>query len=419
MSSSVIESIIEVHAEEARFLSQQRCALVSAPNIALFRLATHDERLTAQLDGLYIAGATGLRYCESALDTLDAGAAFVYAAHAIERDRALQLQELFALTQRSADVRHGIAAAFGWVSPKYLRGMMPHFLGSMDALDRWVGFTTCSLHRVDPGLRRFPQLAEEHDAQVRARVFRIVGELGRREFLSDMDSAIGDDDVDCSNWAAWSAVLIGDRNRALERLGSLALEESPMRLRAFRLTMQAMALFDARAFLYQVARNPVEIRWLLRGTGLAGDPVYVPWLIGHMADNKLARLAGESFSMITGLDLSHPDFERPRPENFEFGPNDDPEDDDVSMDEDDGLPWPDQAKIQAWWSANGARFTTGIRHFIGAPPSREHCIDVLKNGYQRQRIAAAYHLCLLNPGTPLFEWRAPAWRQQRQLAQMK
>jgi uncharacterized protein (TIGR02270 family) len=88
------------------------------------------------------------------------------------------------------------------------------------------------------------------------------------------------------------------------------------------------------------------------------------------------------------------------------------------MDEDDGLAWPDQSNIQAWWDQHGARFTTGVRHFMGKPPSREHCIEVLKNGYQRQRIAAAYHLCLLNPGTPLFEWRAPAWRQQRELAQM-
>jgi len=31
---------------------------------------------------------------------------------------------------------------------------------------------------------------------------------------------------------------------------------------------------------------------------------------------------------------------------------------------------------------------------------------VLKEGFQRQRIAAALYLSLLNPGTPLFEWRA-------------
>ncbi len=136
----------------------------------------------------------------------------------------------------------------------------------------------------------------------------------------------------------------------------------------------------------------------MRGTGLAGDPMYASWLIGHMSDDKLARLAGESFSMITGVDLAWLDLERNPPESFESGPNDDPDNSNVDMDEDEGLPWPDRAKVQTWWDQNGARFTTGVPHFMGAPVNSAHCIEVLKIGYQRQRVAAAHHLCLLNRG---------------------
>jgi hypothetical protein len=74
--------------------------------------------------------------------------------------------------------------------------------------------------------------------------------------------------------------------------------------------------------------------------------------------------------------------------------------------------------VQRWWDQHGGQFASGARFFMGAGPSRPHCIDVLKRGYQRQRIAAAFHLCLLDPGTPLFEWRAPAWRQQQELARL-
>jgi hypothetical protein len=49
---------------------------------------------------------------------------------------------------------------------------------------------------------------------------------------------------------------------------------------------------------------------------------------------------------------------------------------------------------------------------MGKPLSWEHCLDVLKNGYQRQRIAAAEYLCLLRPGSVLFNTSAPAWRQK-------
>ena len=137
-----------------------------------------------------------------------------------------------------------------------------------------------------------------------------------------------------------------------------------------------------------------------------------------MDDLKLTRLAGESFSFITGLDLAYLDLERKPPENFESGPNDDPNDDNVEMDADDGLPWPDPIKIQKWWDANKLKFQNGSRYFMGQPVTVEHCKQVLKDGYQRQRIAAAQYLCLLQPGTVLFPTSAPAWRQKRLLERL-
>lgn len=160
------------------------------------------------------------------------------------------------------------------------------------------------------------------------------------------------------------------------------------------------------------------MRLLIQGIGVAGDPHFVPWLIQQMQDLKLTRLAGESFSLITGLDLAQLDLERKPPESAEFGPNDDPNDDNVAMDEDDGLPWPDPEKIGAWWQINGHRFAAGTRYFMGETPSPAHCLAVLKNGFQRQRMAAAVYLCLMKPGTPLLNTAAPAWRQQRWLDAM-
>ena len=179
-----------------------------------------------------------------------------------------------------------------------------------------------------------------------------------------------------------------------------------------------MGVSAAHTVLQSLERGPKELRWLIAGSGIAGDPAYVPWLINHMSNDLAPRVAGEAFSLITGADLALLDLERKPPEKVESGPNDDPTDPNVDMDDDDGLPWPDAQKIEAWWTANGSRFQKGTRFFIGAPVTREHCIDVLKNGYQRQRILAAHYLCLLDPGTPLFNTSAPAWRQQRLLAKM-
>ena len=109
---------------------------------------------------------------------------------------------------------------------------------------------------------------------------------------------------------------------------------------------------------------------------------------------------------------------RPQPEDVESGPSEDPDDTNVDLDADEGLMWPDSQKVEAWWAANAGRFQKRQRYFMGAPVTWEHCLDVLKHGYQRQRILAAHYLCLLNPGTPLFNTSAPAWRQQRLLAKM-
>jgi len=137
-----------------------------------------------------------------------------------------------------------------------------------------------------------------------------------------------------------------------------------------------------------------------------------------MAKPETARLAGEAFTLITGADLDALQLWCAQPEDFESGPTENPEDENVEMDPDEGLMWPDPEKVHRWWGASANRFQPGKRYFMGKPVTREHCIDVLKNGYQRQRILAAHYLCLLEPGTPLFNTSAPAWRQQRLLATM-
>jgi uncharacterized protein (TIGR02270 family) len=157
---------------------------------------------------------------------------------------------------------------------------------------------------------------------------------------------------------------------------------------------------------------------VIENSGVGGDPTFVPWLITQMVDPNDSRAAGEAFSFITGVDLALLDLERKPPENFESGPNDDPDDPNVEMDPDEGLPWPDVKKVEDWWHANAGRFQKGTSYFMGQPVTKEHCIHVLKTGYQRQRILAAQYLCLLEPGTPLFNTAAPAWRQQRLLAAM-
>jgi uncharacterized protein (TIGR02270 family) len=380
-------------------------------------LRTFDQRLIAHFDGLATAGARVWPVCDALLDDLSVGGAFTVAVVALERRDTGRLEHLWGLSATAPQIGDGLDAALLWAHKESLTGFVSSLLTSDETTRRRSGIAACAMHALDPGLTS-KDLSSERHASIQARSLQAAGEIGRTDLLSSCMSAVGEEESDGHFWAAWSAVLLGDRSRALSRLQRTATIAGLHRARAFALTLQAMGAGAAHALLKDLAAEPDQVRWLIHGSGVAGDAMNIPWLINQMREDPTARLAGEAFSLITGADLSKLSLDRPQPEGFESGPNDDPDDSNVAMDPDEGLPWPDPDKIEKWWTANASRFHKGTRYFMGAPVTRESCIDVLKNGYQRQRILAAHYLCLLDPGTPLFNTSAPAWRQQRLLARM-
>ena len=148
-----------------------------------------------------------------------------------------------------------------------------------------------------------------------------------------------------------------------------------------------------------------------RLAGLFGDPVAVPWLIQQMRDESLARVAGEAFSLITGADLALLDLELEALPDYDPGPNDDLDDDNVALDDDENLSWPEAERVSAWWRDNGARFVAGRAYLLGEPLGEARCRQVLRDGQQRQRMAAACLLARFVPNLPLFPTGAPVRRQ--------
>jgi uncharacterized protein (TIGR02270 family) len=414
----IVSDVLQQHADDAMALAGNRQALTRAAYAKLPRLRRSDQRLGAHLDGLRIAGRGAESSHEGALESPSPAVVFVSMVRALEDKDKRRLERLIDLVQGVPCLVDGLLFALGWVERSQLQGTVAGLLRDREGFRRAIGVAACAIHRVDPGLVSGRHL-QDSDPAVRARSFRAAGELGLADLEPSCEAALrGDDNAETQFWAARSAVLLGDRRSGLDLLAKRAVSPGGRRVRSFRLALQAMSMDAAHNTLKELARDPRQIRTLIEGSGIAGDPRYVPWLIERMTELSVARVAGEAFSLITGADLVVDALDCPAPENFESGPNDDPADPNVDMDPDDGLPWPDGPRIEKWWAANESRFQKGTRHFMGAPVTREHCIDMLKNAYQRQRILAAHYLCLLEPGTPLFNTSAPAWRQERLLAKM-
>jgi len=363
-----------------------------------------------------VAGDAALPILNAQLESVSAGRVFALGVVGLDSQHRETIARCLTLAEAIPDARSGMSSALGWVSADRLRGVVKNMLTSPSTMLRALGLTACRLHGVKPGAPLFDGL-KDASAEVRAEALRAAGALGEVDVVSSLAAAVDDDPV-CQFWSAWSAVLLGDRSRSLNTLTEIAVAPGDNRKRAFVLACQAMRTATAHEILRGLSGDPMQRRWIIEGAGLVGDPRYASWLLTLMGDDSVARPAGEAFSLITGADVLRLNLEREQPDNPQPGPTDDPDDPVLAIDADEGLPWPDQAKVHAWWTANEKRFQSGVRYFMGVPPSREHCIEVLKTGGQRQRLVAAQYLCLLEPGRPAFNTSAPAWRQQRLLARM-
>ncbi|MGJ7571615.1 TIGR02270 family protein [Variovorax sp. RB2P76] len=413
MDSDTLPSVVAEHADEASFLWLQRASAVHAPNYSPQQFADLDERLAAHIDGLRVAGDEGWQHALALTDNEGPEDFFVAAVLDIEAVDG-RFDDLVERAKDLPEVVPGLISALGWVEPKSLGGRVKALLEDASPLRQKLGVAACALHRRDPGAVLGQLLAGAPDS-VRIRALRAAGELGRSDLLPQAQSLLGEVKPELRFWAAWAAVLLGDRVQALDVLAAFALKSGPRQPRAFQLALQAMELAPGHALLLDSAALPEAQRLRIIGSGFIGDARYVPWLVEQMAQPATARIAAEAFVSITGVDFNLAQMEVPPPDGFEDGPTDDPDDDNVELPEDIALPWPDIDKIRAWWQQNGARFAPGVRLFMGQPVSPDGCTGVLREGFQRQRVAAALHLALLDARAPLFATSAPAWRQQRWL----
>lgn len=414
MSVITIHHILEQHTEEVSFLWFLRSRAVNAPHYKLFELNRLDSRVEAHLDGLRVAGVEGWEYCEQALELGEPGSFFAAALLALESKDTDKLSIMITKAEAMPKAGDALISALGWIEPAKLAGTVKELLNSASSFQRYIGLSACAIHRVNPG-KMLDELirAPDTERRLRARALRTAGELKRTDMMYEIRDFFRSEDAFVRYWAAWAAALLGNRGEALEVLKTFTVIPSPQLPDPFPLLLRALPIAQSQVLLKGLAQYPERQRDLLAGVGIIGDPFYIPWLIKQMHIPELARLACESFSFITGADIAYEDLDTDKPEDFESGPNENPADDNVELDSDEDLPWPDPFKIQAWWDAKQHQFQNGHRYLLGVPITEAQCRKVLREGFQRQRAAAALELALLKPNEVLFEVRAPGWRQLR------
>ncbi len=409
----IIAEIVSQHAEEAAFLWLLRSNAIDQPHYALKDLAKLDDRVEAHLDGLRVAGEPGWELCKAALGNEEAGEVFAASVMAFESGIDSRMQTVLETIEKTPALYGGAVSALGWMPFKQAA---PHaeLLAAVESpVRRLIGLAAFAVHRQDPG-SALQEAIGSADPILKARAFKAVGELGKSNLLPLVKEHLAQDDLTYRFWAAWSGALLGE-SAAVSVLQRLAESGHLCREQACAMALRRMAVPQGQAWLKVLANAPNTLRLAVQGAGVIGDPAAIPWLMQMMADPIMARVAGESFTSITGIDLSYDDLDTDQPEGFEAGPTENPDDENVEMDADEDLPWPDPRLIEKWWATHRIEFRNGTRYLCGKPMAVDSLKEGLKAGKQRQRRAAAIELAMRQPGTSLFNCSAPGFQQQRLL----
>ncbi|MEO1498421.1 MAG: TIGR02270 family protein [Planctomycetota bacterium] len=414
MTGHTLPSVASQHAEECALLWIRRDAAIGESHYRVADLAKLDNQLEGHLDGLRIAGDLGWDACLEELRWEEPGEIFAAAVVALESGAAERIDKVVQLGCSTPELSRGLSSAIAWTANEHAASLTEALLASDDPLARRAGVSAKAIRREDPG-PLLTRLLETPDAAVRARSLRAAGELGRTDLAPACAAAATDEDDACRYWGVWAAARLGDRSEAVRRVMSrFAQTPGPFQERAARAIVGLVDTNTGRRWVEQLWDVEGAQRAATIAAGALGDPLLVGPLIERMAIDELARVAGEAFSMITGVDLAYDDLERDWPEGFEAGPTEDPADENVEMDADENLPWPHPHLVQAWWAEHGGGFAPGVAYLCGAEKSApETAARVLTTGFQRQRIAAAAMLGLARPDRPTFEARARGdWQQK-------
>ncbi len=399
MTEGALQHVISQHAEESAFLWLLRDKAVRSPSYNSKDLARLDERIESHLDGLRVAGDSGWQVCKQALDFEEPGEIFAASVLALESNDEDKINHVINIASQTAELTRALVSAFGWCPFAVIQERIENYFKSGGDYQRYLSFAACSVHRKDPGHMVLKGIQDNNNL-VKARAIRLAGELGRTDLLANISDYLDSDDPQLKFHACFSTVLLGD-NSALDKLMMFAENDNPYKQQAMKLGLLSMDNAKSEQLLKQWANDESRQRDAVIGAGIVGDPRYIVSLINKMDDLSLARVAGDAFSTITGIDIAYNDLEADIPEDYNATPNEDSQDDNVDMDQDDDLPWPNKHMIAELWQRSSKEYELGVKYFNGSSVNEDNLRNNLYFGSQVIRKLAALNYCLIVDNTQL------------------
>lgn len=398
--------IFEQHIEDASFLWVLRSVAIEQPHYVATDLAELEMRIDSHLDGIMASLVRTWPLCVEACAFEEGGEAFVFAVTAFRSLEAEKIQKAVEFGFTNDETFAGTVSALAWLPGSLCHDWIKRFFTSKDIRHKLLALAACRARSEDPAgyldriLLRDDCMSVE---PLRAMALRCVGEFKRddlRAYIEEGMPALTGEACDIDYWLIRSALLLGHRAAAVA-LEPFVFVENAHRQSSLQLAFRCLPTNTAKQWITRLAEDPENMRLVIKATVALGDSQTIPWLLQVMANPRYARLAGEGFSLLTGIDLEKRELIIDVPDITEFQSASNEDAESVELDEDENLPWPNTDKLAAIWQKYGGSFVAGQRYLMGKTINSEGLKSILLHGCQRQRHAAALELALLDVRQPL------------------
>lgn len=403
--SNAYRDITEQFVIDASFLWVLRSISVKQPHYYTHDISALEKRIDANLDGAMANHELAWDICLEDLTYEQAGEVFTAAIIAFRSRNMDKIQLIVKHAFCNEETFKGLVSAIAWLPKVLINEWLQKFLFSKDLNHKYLAFSICSVLRKNPG-NLLQELFEREDcfahSGLLSRMLRLIGELKLYAFTNHCQKLTEYESPEVQFWANWSLVMLGEQKRVLKLIPFMS-GDSPFNVLAIQTVFKILPIDKARQWISQNVAQKEMLRTVIRATGALGDPHAVPWLIDKMNHFETAKIAGESFSLITGIDLERYELSIDPPEEIAVVPNDETEDDNVDLDEDENLPFPDVSKINHTWLRYRDRYKAGVRYIMGIevtennPQTVTKLTTMLEQAGQRQRASLALTLALLDP----------------------
>jgi len=399
--------------------NREHVALSATYPSTLTDLARLDTRIDAQLDGLRTTGQAGRLCVKDALELQGTGEFFTAAVLAFEEANGkglpLFLDALLNAPRESASAIRPMAVALDWIGMQQFTSAISWLSSQKSILAKAITMMAKAMRGIE--CRSSICEALETDCPLLIRSACWAAHRHRTTAaLPLLENHLKNADAGLRATIAHSALSFRSskaedvlREAIASAVTSTVSEFSAEAL--FRSLSPRQALWAHGDLFPKGSASRVSIR----AAGAAGIPELIPIVVEQLGNKGLRRLAGEVIFTFTGVDVGG--FSEASTGSIANESVDELDDEIIAFEPDEGLVWPSQSTLEAWWHDHSTEFSPLTRYLDGEVVRPKTLKKFIGSGPQKRRTTAA-ELLMFSEGA-FFDVLAPAFRQSQRLTMEK